>query len=190
MNFLMQPWHLLVLALASWLNREQQQAIEYLQVENRVLRERLGKKRILLTDDQRRRLAVKAKMLGRKLLSEIGTIFTPDTILRWHRELIARKWDYSSKEQRVGRPRIRQEIVEHILQFSKENPTWGADRIQGALANVGYHITDTTVRNVLKANGIEPAPDRPASMSWQTFLKAPYRKKTQPNAKHCKLRHL
>ena len=172
MNFLMQPCHLLILALANWLKREQQQVIEYLQTENRVLREKLGTKRILLSDDQRRRLAVKGKVLGRKLMREIGTIFTPDTILRWHRELIARKWNYSRDTPRVGRPRIRQKIVEHILQFSKENPTWGADRIQGSLANVGYHITDTTVRNVLKANGIEPVPNRPASMSWQTFLKA------------------
>ncbi|MEZ6049194.1 MAG: hypothetical protein R3C11_27180 [Planctomycetaceae bacterium] len=130
MSFLMQPWHLLVLSLASWLNREQQQVIEYLQTENRVLREKLGKQRILLTDDQRRRLAVKGRMLGRKLLSEIGTIFTPDTILRWLRELIAMKWDYSKEKPRVGRPRIRIEIVEHILRFAKENPTWGADRIQ------------------------------------------------------------
>ncbi|WP_144995320.1 integrase core domain-containing protein [Polystyrenella longa] len=168
----MQPWHLLVYALISWVNREQQLTIEYLKTENSILREKIGKKRILLTDEQRRRQAVKGKMLGRKLLSELGAIFTPDTILRWHRELIARKWDYSPKAQRVGRPRIRQEIVEYILQFAKENPTWGADRIQGALANVGFHITDTTVRNVLKANGIEPVPDRPASMSWQTFLKA------------------
>ncbi|MEZ6049629.1 MAG: hypothetical protein R3C11_29420 [Planctomycetaceae bacterium] len=118
MNFLMQPWHLLVLALASWLKREQQEVIEYLQTENRVLREKLGTKRILLTDDQRRRLAVKGKVLGRKLLSEIGTIFTPDTILRWHRELIARKWDYSANNNLVGRPRIRQEIVElHLAVF-------------------------------------------------------------------------
>ena len=168
----MQPWHLFVVYFASWLNREQQQVIEYLQAEKCVLREKLGKKRILLDDDQRRRLAVKGKVLGRKLLSEIGTIFTPDTILRWHRELIARKWDYSSHKLRVGRPRIRTKIVEQILRFAKENPTWGADRIQGALANIGFHITDTTVRNVLKANGIEPAPDRPASMSCQTFLKA------------------
>ncbi|MEZ6049655.1 MAG: helix-turn-helix domain-containing protein [Planctomycetaceae bacterium] len=130
-----------------------------------MLREKLGKKRILLTDDQRRRLTLKGKVLGRKLLSEFGTTFTPDTILRWHRELIARKWDYSSEKKRVNRPRIRQEIVEHILRIAKELPTWGADRIQGALVNVGYHITDTTVRNVLKANGIEPAPDRPAAMS-------------------------
>ncbi|MEZ6049647.1 MAG: hypothetical protein R3C11_29515 [Planctomycetaceae bacterium] len=117
MNSLMQPWHLLVLALASWINREQQQVIEYLKTENCVLREKLGKKRILLTDNQRRRLAVKGKVLGRKLLSEIRTNSTPDTILRWHRELIARKWDYSKEKPNVGRPRIRKEIVEYILRF-------------------------------------------------------------------------
>ncbi|QDU82008.1 hypothetical protein Pla110_37600 [Polystyrenella longa] len=168
----MQPWHLLVFALVSWVNREQQLAIEYLKTENSILRDKLGKKRILLNDNERRRLAVKGKQLGRKLLSELGAIFTRDTILRWHRELIARKWDYSSEKKQVVRPRVRQEIVELILRFAKENPTWGADRIQGALANVGFHITDTTVRNVLKANGIEPAPDRPASISWETFLRA------------------
>ncbi|QDU82527.1 Integrase core domain protein [Polystyrenella longa] len=165
----MQPWHLLVYALTSWVNREQQLAIEYLKTENSILCNKLGKKRVLLNDNERRRLAVKGKQLGRKLLSELGAIFTPDTILRWHRELIAR---YTSKKKLVGRPCIRREIVEQILRFANENPTWGADRIQGALSNVGFHVTDTTVRNVLKAHGIEPAPDRPASMSWQTFLEA------------------
>ncbi|QDU82449.1 hypothetical protein Pla110_42060 [Polystyrenella longa] len=126
----MQPWNLLVFALVSWVNREQQLAIEYLKTENSILREKVGKKRILLTDEQRRRLAVKGKMLDRKLLSELSAIFTPDTILRWHRELIARKWNYTSNKPRVGRPRIRQEIVEQILRFANENPTWGAERIR------------------------------------------------------------
>ncbi|QDU82505.1 Integrase core domain protein [Polystyrenella longa] len=168
----MQSWYLFLLTMVGCMTREQQHVIDYLQTENNILRNKIGKKRILLNDNERRRLAVKGKQLGRKLLSELEAIFTPDTILRWHRQLIARKWDYSSKKKQVGRPRVRQEIVEQILRFAKENPTWGADRIQGALANVGVHITDTTIRNVLKANGIEPAPDRPASMSWQTFLKA------------------
>jgi hypothetical protein len=85
---------------------------------------------------------------------------------------VARKWDYSGKRKSVGRPRLRPIIVDLILRFAKENPTWGYDRIQGALANVGYHITDTTVGNVLKANGIEPAPDRQRQTTWATFLKA------------------
>ena len=84
MQFILQPWQLFVLILASWVNREQQEVIEYLRTENQVLHEKLGKKRILLNDDQRRRrLAVKGKILGRKRLREVGTLFTPDTILRW-----------------------------------------------------------------------------------------------------------
>ena len=147
--------------------------IHYLIAENRVLKERIGKKRILLNDDQRRRLAVKGKILGRKRLQEIGMLFTPDTILRWHRTLVARRWDYSNRRKnQVGRPRVRQVIVELILRFAKDNPTWGYDRIQGALANVGYRISDTTVGNVLRQHGIEPAPDRKTQTTWGTFLRA------------------
>ena len=171
-NFILHPWQLLLFILAGWVNREQQQVIEYLKTENRVLREKLGKKRLLLNDNQRRRLAIQGKRLGRKMLDEVGVIFTPDTILRWHRELIARKWDYSKDRKAVGRPRIRQEIVELILKIAQDNPSWGCDRIQGALANAGYHITDRTVGNVLKRHGIEPAPDRSPTLAWKTFLKA------------------
>src|SRR5450631_1823694 len=159
MSFILHPWQLLLAILAGWINEKQQQVIEYLRTENQVLKEKLGKKRILLNDDQRRRLAVKGKTLGRKLLDEVGTLFTPDTLLRWHRELVAQKWDHSGERKSVGRPRIRQIIVDLILRFARENPTWGYDRIQGALDNVGYHISDKTVGNVLKAHGIEPAPD-------------------------------
>lgn len=103
MSFIFQPWQLYFLILAGWVNRRQQQAIEYLRTENRVLREKLGRKRILLNDDQRRRLAVKGKVLGRKMLGEVATLFTPDTILRWHRQLVAQKWDHSSKKKTAGR---------------------------------------------------------------------------------------
>lgn len=95
-EFILRPWHLIVLFLASQLNREQQHIIEYLQVENQVLREKLGKGRILLNDDQPCRLAVKGKALGRRLLRDLASIVTPDTLLRWHRELVAQKWDFSA----------------------------------------------------------------------------------------------
>ena len=172
MSFILQPWQFFVLIVAGWMNRQQQQAIEYLRTENQVLKEKFGKKRILLNDDQRRRLAVQGKILGRELLEEVGTLFTPDTILRWHRQLVAKKWDYSEERQSVGRPRIRQVIVDLVLRFATENPTWGFDRIQGALANVGHHISDTTVGNILKANGLEPADDRKRQTTWASFLKA------------------
>jgi len=173
MDFVLQPWQLYFVILVGWVQRQQQEVIHYLIAENRVLKERIGKKRILLNDDQRRRLAVKGKLLGRKRLQEIGTLFTPDTILRWHRTLVARRWDYSNRRKnQVGRPRVRQVIVELILRFANDNPTWGYDRIQGALANVGYRISDTTVGNVLRQHGIEPAPDRKTQTTWGTFLRA------------------
>ncbi|MCH7667472.1 MAG: hypothetical protein IH936_16285, partial [Acidobacteria bacterium] len=90
---------ILATLIAGWLNEQQQRAIEYLREENCVLREQLGGSRVLLNDDQRRRLAVRGKALGRKLLGEVCTIVTPDTILRWHRRLIARKYDGSAKRR-------------------------------------------------------------------------------------------
>ena len=89
MDFVLQPWHVCLLILVGWVQRQQQEVIHYPITENRGLKEQIGEKRILLNDDQRRRLAVKGKLLGRKRLQEIGTLFTPDTILRWHRTLVA-----------------------------------------------------------------------------------------------------
>ncbi len=158
MEFVLHPWHLLVLTLSALIDHEQEKAIEYLKTENQVLREKLGKGHIMLNDDQRRRLAVKGKYLGRKALFEVATIVTPDTILRWHRQLIAMKWDYGDRRKSVGRPRIREVIVHLIVRMATKNEGWGYDRIQGALKNLGYYISDTTVGNVLKENAIEPAP--------------------------------
>ncbi len=107
MNYILQPWQLFLFSLVGWVHGEQQRPIEYLRTENQVLREKLGKKRILLNDNQRRRLAIKGKVLGRKALHQIATFVTPDTILRWHRQLVAMKWDYSKRRKSVGRPRIR-----------------------------------------------------------------------------------
>jgi hypothetical protein len=88
------PLQVLLVALASWTRRRQQEVVAYLVEENRVLKQQLGKKRLRLTDDQRRRLAAKDKKLGRQVLNDVATIVTPDTLLRWHRPLIARKWTY------------------------------------------------------------------------------------------------
>jgi len=173
LSFLLQPWQLLLLIAAGWVNRQQQQVIDYLRTENQVLKEKLGKRRILLNDDQRRRLAVKAKVLGRKLLTEVGTLVTPDTLLRWHRLLVAKKWDYSQRRQhQPGRPQLAQEIQELVVRLAQENPSWGYDRIQGALGNLGHDLSDTSVGNILKAHGIEPAPERRRNTTWKTFLKA------------------
>ena len=173
MKFILRPWQLLAFITAGLINRQQQQTIEYLTTENQVLKEKLGKKRILLSDDQRRRLAVKGKVLGRKLLMEISTIVTPDTIMRWHRQLVANKWDYNGcRKKKPGRPPVPEEVTRLVLHLAQSNPTWGYDRIQGALANLGHEISDTTVGNNLKAHGIEPAPERKRQTTWKTFLKA------------------
>ena len=162
----LQPWHVAFVWATGWVNRQQNLVIEYLCTENRVLREQIGKKRILLTDDQRRRLAVKGKELGRKGLDSITTLFTPDTILRWHRQLVAQKWDYSKRRKSTGRPPIEEEVAKLIVRLAKENRSWGYGRIQGALANLGHEVSDSTVANVLKANGLEPAPNRKKRTPW------------------------
>jgi putative transposase len=173
MNFVLQPWQLLLAILAGWSNRQQQEVIEYLRTENQILKEKLGKRRIILSDDQRRRLAVKGKVLGRKGLESVGTLFTPDTILRRHRLLVAQKWDFSERsKKKPGRPPVTHAIRTLVVRLASENPTWGCDRIQGALANLGHTIADATVGNILKQHGIEPAPDRKGQTTWQTFLQA------------------
>ncbi len=86
-----QPWQLLFVSLSGWINRHQQDVIDHIQEENRILKTKLKGKRIRFTDDERRRLAVKGKVLGRKVLKEVASIVTPDTILAWHRKLIAQK---------------------------------------------------------------------------------------------------
>ena len=147
--------------------------IEYLQEENRVLKERLGGRRLRFTDAERCRLARKAQALGRKVLNELETLVTPDTLMRWYRELVASKWNYSHRRG-PGRPRVMKTIVELILQMALENPSWGYTRIQGALANLGHQVGRGTIANILRDNGIEPAPERDAHPRWSTFLKAPW----------------
>jgi putative transposase len=116
------PLQVLLVTLAGWVNRHQQHVIEYLVEENRVLKEQVKGRRLRLTDDQRRRLAAKGRRLGRRVLRQVATIVTPDTILRWHRQLIARKWTFPPK--RPGRPGIMQEISSLIRRMATENPGW------------------------------------------------------------------
>ena len=156
---------------AGWVNRRQLDMIEYLQQENRALKARLDGRRIHFTDVERRRLARKAQALGRKALREIETMVTPDTLMRWYRELVAFKWDYSHRRS-PGRPRIMTTIVDLIVRMALENPSWGYTRIRGALANLGHHVGRGTIANVLRGNGIEPAPERGTHTRWSTFLKA------------------
>ena len=128
---MLPPLELARWSRSGWVNRHQAQAIEYLIEEKRALKEQLGGKRVRLTNDQRRRLAAKGKALGRRLLGQIATIVTPDTIMRWNHKLIAAKWTYPSN--RLGRPGVMKVIRELIVRMATDNPSWGYCRIQGEL---------------------------------------------------------
>ena len=162
------PLQVLLWALSGWVDRHQQDVIAYLVEENRVLKEQMKGRRLRLTNGQRRRLAAKGKRLGRKTLNRVATIVTPDTIMRWHRQLIALKWTCEAK--RVGRPGLMKRIAALIVRMARENSGWGYCRIQGELRKLGHRVATSTIAKVLKDNGIKPAPDRPSS--WKTFLQA------------------
>lgn len=163
------PWQFLSVIVAGIIYDQQQREMDYLKEENRILREQLGSKRIRLTDDQRRRLAVLGKALGHKVLTEICSIVTPDTIMRWHRKLIAHKYD-GSKARKPGRPRVMLEIRMLVLRFATENRTWGYERIEGELGKLGHRVARSTVANILSENGLEPAPNRSMRTTWAEFL--------------------
>ena len=157
--------------VAGWLQREQGAVIAYLKEENNVLREQLGEKRIKFTDSQRRRLARKGKCVGRRGLVDLGCIVTPDTILRWYRLLVAAKYD-GSKRRGPGRPRTVDELRALVVSMAVENPTWGYTRLRDVLRTLGHEIGRTTIQELLKEQGIEPAPSRKKQMSWNQFLRA------------------
>src|SRR3984893_9655168 len=148
----------LLMIAAGWVHRHQLIVIEFLQAENRLLKDRLRGRRIRFTDAERSLLARKAKAVGRKALLELDTIVSPDTLLRSHRRLVAQKW-YFVDRRRPGRPGIMLHISELIVRMAQENPGWGYTRIQGALANLSHKVGRGTIANVLKRNGIEPSPE-------------------------------
>lgn len=170
-NMNTQAIQFLVLTVAGWMNRRQQLAIAYLLEEKRVLREQLGGGRLRLNDNQRRRLARRGRAPGRKWLRQLAAIATPDTILRWHRQLVARKYDGSAKRG-PGRRRTPDVIETLILRMARDNPKWGYTRICGAMANLGYSVGRTTIGDILRRHGIHPAPERGRHIPWSTFLRA------------------
>jgi putative transposase len=161
----------LLMIAAGWVHRHQLIVIEFLQSENRLLKDRLRGRRIRFTDAERALLVRKAKAVGRKALLELDTIVSPDTLLRWHRRLVAQKWNFAARRG-PGRPGIMRHISELIVRMAQENPRWGYTRIQGALANLSHKVGRGTIANVLKRNGVEPSPERSRRTPWSTFLKA------------------
>jgi putative transposase len=144
---------------------------EYLAAENRILRANI-KGRVQLSDGEKSTLAEIARRLGRKALAEVAVVARPDTILRWFRNLVAHKFDGSPFRQTVGRPRVDPAIEDLIVGMARDNPTWGYDRIVGALANLGHKVSDQTVGNVLKRHGMAPAPQRKHTTRWRDFIRA------------------
>ena len=168
MQRLLDPFRFVLISLAGWLNQQQQSAIEYLREENRVLRELLGGRRIRLNDDQRRRLAAKARRLGWRIAKDVAGIVTPETLLAWHRRLIAMKYD-GSGNRGPGRPATSAEMQSLVVRMAEENRSWGYRRILGALSNLGHNLARGTVANILKKHGIEPAPERERKTTWREF---------------------
>src|SRR5882724_5212673 len=114
----LDPFSFLVISIAGWMNQRQKQVIELVE-ENRVLREQISRRRIRFTDDQRCRLAARAKKLSRKILAQVATIVTPETLLAWHRKLIAKKYD-GSAYRTSGRSRTMTEISDLIVRMAEE----------------------------------------------------------------------
>jgi hypothetical protein len=170
MDSLPRPLTFCLLLFSGWINRHQQAVIDYLLEENRVLRAVNGSRRLRLTDDQRRRLAVKGHVLDRRHLAAVAGIVTPDTILRWYRTLVAKKYD--GAKRRPGRPTTKPDIAALVVRLANENPTWGYTRIRGGLRHLGHDVARNTIRAILKDHGIEPAPERRTKMPGKTFLAA------------------
>jgi putative transposase len=143
---------------------------EYLVTENRILRNHLTG-RVRLSNGERTTLAEIGKKLGRQALAEVASIVTPNTILAWHRQLVAQKFDGSEQRKTLGRPKVAAELEAVIVRMAQENRTWGYDRIVGALANLGYSVSDQTVGNILKRHGIAPAPERKTTTTWKECIR-------------------
>jgi putative transposase len=143
---------------------------EYLVTENRMLRQQIPS-RVRLTDAERKTLAEIGKKLGRQALEEVASMVTPETILAWHRKLVAKKFDGSQHRRSPGRPKINEELEALVVRIAQENRSWGYARNVGALQHLGYTMSDQTVGNILKRHGIPPAPDRKTTTTWNAFIR-------------------
>jgi putative transposase len=162
-------WKRMLAYITGSVNEDLLRRIAYLLEENRVLRNQI-QQRLLLTDYERRTLAEKAVALG-KLMADTVTIVKPETILKWHRRLVARKFDGSRFRKRHGRPPIEAEIEELVDRLAREDPAWDYDRIAGAVHNLGHQISDQTVGNILQRHGFGASPERRRTTTWASFIR-------------------
>ena len=161
----------LVVAVAGWINPQPRDVMDSLQEENRVRREPLGPGRLRFTDAQRRRRAAQATRLGRRVRRDRHTLVTPDTLLRWHRQLIARQDDGRGRRG-PGRPRGMDTIRRLIVRMAPENREWGDTRMRGARGTLGHQVARGPLANVRKERGLEPAPERKKRTTWRELLAA------------------
>lgn len=162
-------WARMLAYVTGTVNQELLLRNEYLAAENRILRGQI-KGRLLLSEEEKITLAEIAHRLGRKALEDVAATANPETILGWYRKLIANKFDGSRFRRRAGRPRIDREIECLVVQMAKENPSWGFDRIVGALRNLDHQVSSQTVGNILRRHGLCPAPKRKRVISWKDFI--------------------
>ena len=160
----LMEWARILAYISGTMDRELLLRNEYLAAENQILRGQL-KGRPKLLDAERAKLGEIGRRLGRKALGDVATAALPDTILGWYRRLVARKFD-GSKHRSPGRPLVDRAIEELIVLMAEENRSWGYDRIVGALANLGFEVSDQTVGNVLRRHGVSPAPERKRTTTW------------------------
>jgi len=164
-------WARLLSFVTGLVNQELLLRNEYLAAENRILRAHLPA-RLRLSDAERSTLAEVAKRLGRKALQDVARVAKPDTLLAWYRRLVAQKFDGSCRRAYPGRPRISPEVEALVVRLARENRGWGYDRMVGALANLGYQVSDQTVGNILRRHHIAPAPERSRTTTWKEFIRS------------------
>jgi homeodomain-containing protein len=164
-------WLRLLAYVTGSVNQELLARNEYLAAENRILRAKFAS-RLRLSNPERVTLAEIARRLGHKALRDVASVAKPETILAWYRRPVAQKFDGSKHRQYPGRPPVSAEIEALVVRMARENSGWGYDRIVGALANLGHHLSDQTVGNILRRDGVAPAPKRSQITTWKDFLAA------------------
>lgn len=170
-QFVAMNWKRLLAYITGSVDQELLLRNEYLATENRILRNQL-KGRLRLNNDERISLAEIGKQLGRKALEEVAQIVRPETILAWHRKLVAKKFDGTKNRSAPGRPPTPRSLEDLVLQMARENRSWGYKRMVGALENLGHKISRQAVANLLKRHGLVPAPERSKRMLWKDFIRS------------------
>jgi hypothetical protein len=169
-NVRKMDWKQLLRSITTSVDKELRLRNAYLVAENRLLRQQIPG-RVQLMDSDRKALAELGQKLGQQALAEMATIAKPDTILAWHRTFADQPCAPAQPHKAVGRPRIDKAIEDLVVRMARENRSWGYDRIVGALTNLGYTISDQTVGNILKRQGIPPASERKKTMTWREFIR-------------------